>query len=331
MKPSNIFQRRVTECLACGRMRTHVLQSFVLSGRLPHFAIWRCLRCGLGRTDPRPSDPYAAEAALGDVPLSDEEARSSSNKITFTSPWAEEIARALIVERVPKEVLDIGCGEGDLVAILQGQGFVASGIELRPRAVRSARQSRKLPVEVGSIDSFLGNPRFVGTIVLSHVLEHLPDPVEAIRALGQHTAALVVAVPNSLSARALVEWANSPGAFAYAPHEHVWQMTPTAVARLYQRAGLRLTYLRCHPLRPRRRSLIETARAVIHTKGSFSSSGTSREGDAAGSSRDRGFLRKACWQIFDRTLLLIENSVPIPWLADQVIAIGSRHDGPVHT
>ena len=299
-----------------------MLQSFVLSGRLPRFTIWRCLGCGLGRTDPPPSDPYAAEAALGDMSPGTEDLRLSSNIDTFASPWAEEIARALIVERVPTEVLDIGCGEGDLVAILQGKGFSASGIELRPRAVHLARQLRKLPVEIGSIDSFLQNPRFVGTIVLSHVLEHLPDPLEAIRALAKHTTALVIAVPNSLSARALVEWANCPGAFAYAPQEHVWQMTPAAVARLYQGAGLRLTYLRCHPLRPRRRSLLETARAMLK-KNSSPSVRASRDKDDAESSRRRGFFRKACWQICDRTLLLVENWIPIPWLADQVIAIGS--------
>ncbi len=324
MKPRSTFQKQITECPACGGKQTHVLQSFALSGRLPQFTIWRCLGCGLGRTDPPPTDPYSIEAALGDVPLDHETARPDSIENLSASPWAEEIARVLLVERVPTEVLDIGCGEGDLVAILRERGFLASGIELRPRAVRLARQLRKLPVEIGSIDSFLQNPRFVGTIVLSHVLEHLPNPLEAIQALAQYTTALVVAVPNSLSVRALVEWANSPGAFAYAPHEHVWQMTPKAVARLYQRAGLRVTYLRCRPLRPRRRGLLETVRSVILKKDSIASASSKHDEDAAGSSRRRGFLRKAYWQLFDRTLLLAEKWMPIPWLADQVIAIGHR-------
>src|SRR5262245_57436417 len=102
-------------CIACGCRRPHWLQTFDLRARWHEFGILRCLHCGLGRTEPKPKDPYL-EAAQTQVDIPNAEAiRDDLERHPVRSPWAREVARVLIERRAPEDILDVGCGEGDLL------------------------------------------------------------------------------------------------------------------------------------------------------------------------------------------------------------------------
>jgi SAM-dependent methyltransferase len=83
-------------------------------------------------------------------------------------------------------VLDIGCATGEFLAVLQKQGWHVAGVEPDPGAAIRAR--RRLNTD--SIQSvFLKEAQFPDAsfdlITLWDVLEHLPDPLVALRRLSK--------------------------------------------------------------------------------------------------------------------------------------------------
>ena len=121
---------------------------------------------------------------------------------------AREKARSVesLLERPVGRLVDIGCGEGSVIAALAGSlgaaGFL--GLEVAPAALEVARSrtydapvefrvfdGRKIPSEDGAYD----------VAILSHVLEHVADPrsllLEATRVAGR----VVIEVPLELHLR----------------------------------------------------------------------------------------------------------------------------------
>lgn len=107
--------------------------------------------------------------------------------------------RPEVAALVPKDavrVLEIGCAEGMLGASLEAGGAQVTGIEpdVRAATVAAARLSRVVAEPLESALPRLGDAFDVA--VAADVLEHLPDPVSALRALRDLSPTLVFSVPN---------------------------------------------------------------------------------------------------------------------------------------
>jgi SAM-dependent methyltransferase len=100
----------------------------------------------------------------------------------------------------PRRILEVGCGDGALLAELARRGAAAeyAGFEIAAEAIDRLRaraipglaraevyDGRTLPVEDGSWDVAL----------LSHVLEHVDDPPALLREAARAARAVVVEVP----------------------------------------------------------------------------------------------------------------------------------------
>ncbi len=95
-------------------------------------------------------------------------------------------------------LLDVGCGRGDLAARFGANGWLACGLDVSPQAVESARAAGVHAVE-GSLTTVEWPDDSFDLIVMNHSLEHMPDPMDALRrarALLRPGGALIVAVPN---------------------------------------------------------------------------------------------------------------------------------------
>jgi len=97
-----------------------------------------------------------------------------------------------------RTLLDLGCGDGGFVAQALRCGWQAQGLEPDAQAVAAARQ-RGLPVRQGGIERLSGQAACFDRITLSHVIEHLHDPLDVLRAcrrLLKPGGQLWLATPN---------------------------------------------------------------------------------------------------------------------------------------
>jgi SAM-dependent methyltransferase len=163
----------------------------------------------------------------------------------------------------PAAVAEIGCGDGALLAELSSRGFGESltGFEISATAVDLAVErgvsavlfdGASLPVADGSFD--LG--------VLSHVLEHVEEPVSLLREAARACRALVVEVPleRNLSGGRVVKRSSSEEI------GHVVAWDRAAVRRLVADAGLRVAAELLDPL-PREVHTFFAASAADQARG----------------------------------------------------------------
>ncbi|MEO7065988.1 MAG: class I SAM-dependent methyltransferase, partial [Rhodanobacter sp.] len=81
-----------------------------------------------------------------------------------------------------QKLLDVGCGNGDFLLNARDACWDVVGIDSDPKAIEIATQ-RGLNARVGSIDLFADQFQCFDAITLSHVLEHLHQPKQAILAV----------------------------------------------------------------------------------------------------------------------------------------------------
>jgi SAM-dependent methyltransferase len=143
-------------------------------------------------------------------------------------------------------VLDVGCGSGDWLNLMTGLGWRGVGVDFDGNAVKIA-QARGLEVTCGALEQQNYPDESFDAVTLSHVIEHLPDPVgtlvECARVLKKG-GALVVLTPNasSLSHRLFKQdWRGLE------PPRHLHIFSNQSLPTLLSRAGLKNVTLHPHP------------------------------------------------------------------------------------
>jgi SAM-dependent methyltransferase len=139
----------------------------------------------------------------------------------------------------PRSVVEIGCGDGSLLLALADVWPTATfdGFELSPPAIELAR-GRGIP-RAGRLEAYDGQrvPADDGAYelaVLSHVLEHVPDPAPLLREAARVAERVLVEVPleDNRSAARPAKRAEA----ARIGHLHAWSRTD--VRALADGAGL---------------------------------------------------------------------------------------------
>jgi SAM-dependent methyltransferase len=133
-------------------------------------------------------------------------------------------------------VLEVGAGDGKLVAAMRGAGLQARGIDPSPAACEAAKA---LGVEVANVgvDDADVEPGSLDAVVIWHALEHFDDPASSLRRVHGWLAAggsLVVAVPNLASLQARLggdRW------FHQDVPRHRVHLTPAGAVALLARSG----------------------------------------------------------------------------------------------
>ncbi len=77
-------------------------------------------------------------------------------------------------------LLDIGCGNGDFLVQAKNYGWEVEGVDPDSKAAEVAR-ARGLKVHVGTVDAVRDQYESFDGITLSHVVEHVYDPVALLR------------------------------------------------------------------------------------------------------------------------------------------------------
>src|SRR3712207_1554214 len=158
-------------------------------------------------------------------------------------------SHTLMVELVggTKRVLDVGCATGYLAQALVERGCTVSGVESDEEAAEEARPHLAQLV-IGDIETLdlgeaFGEDRF-DVIVFGDVLEHLRDPLAALRSARRLLAdrgSVVASIPNI--AHGSVRLALLAGRFDYQPlglldTTHIRFFTRSSVEKLFRQADL---------------------------------------------------------------------------------------------
>jgi 2-polyprenyl-3-methyl-5-hydroxy-6-metoxy-1,4-benzoquinol methylase len=85
-------------------------------------------------------------------------------------------SKLLLPCRPHGKLLDIGCGNGDYLALMQLLGWDVYGIEIDPVAAAVARDRLNCAIHIGSIENCPFPEQQFQKITCSYVLEHVPDP-----------------------------------------------------------------------------------------------------------------------------------------------------------
>jgi 2-polyprenyl-3-methyl-5-hydroxy-6-metoxy-1,4-benzoquinol methylase len=91
--------------------------------------------------------------------------------------------RTLLAHKLPpSRALDVGSAHGAFVSLLRYAGFDALGLEVSPWVVDYAQRTFRIPMVTGTIEEQELPSGSFDAIILNDVLEHLGDPVSAMRA-----------------------------------------------------------------------------------------------------------------------------------------------------
>ena len=96
-------------------------------------------------------------------------------------------------------LLDVGCGSGDWLLAMRDRGWVVEGLDFDEKAVAAAQQ-RGMHVRLGSLEQQQYPDNSFDAVTLSHVIEHVPDPVQTVREclrVLKPGGRLVLFTPNS--------------------------------------------------------------------------------------------------------------------------------------
>lgn len=219
------------DCPLCGAGERTVVVEGARDRLLGHpgtFRICECRRCGARYPDPRP----VGETLLGYYrprdgrTYPDNEERRVKRLRTgvrwllhrergYPAPPAPEPSPAVLRRarrrlardrdlwrflpwRGEGRLLDVGCGSGSYLALMEGLGWKVAGTNVVPEACEAVRRRFGFPChagELGALDLPAGS---FDALTLWHVLEHLPDPRAALdraRALLAPGGILGVGVP----------------------------------------------------------------------------------------------------------------------------------------
>ena len=156
-------------CKLCGASD---LPLFYAQGDRRQFRFYRCPRCRLVVYDTR-AGVNQEKYVLSRV---DPEAPTRQNR-------AHRQTYAFIRRHAtpPGTLLDLGCGDGTVLWLARRDGWMVKGTELFAEQAALVRDTLGLDVEAADITSYVGRPMAYDVVVLTHVLEHLPDPVGALR------------------------------------------------------------------------------------------------------------------------------------------------------
>ena len=138
------------------------------------------------------------------------------------------------------ELMDIGCGTGELLAHCAKRGYSVTGVEPNDTARNYANEIHGIPVFPESILDTPGTKKF-DVITMWHVLEHVHDlgkRMEKIRDLMNSDGTLIIAVPNNDSWDSVQYrefWA------ALDVPRHLYHFTPSTIKLLGEKYGFILT------------------------------------------------------------------------------------------
>lgn len=209
----------------------------VLHGVPGRFRVVRCRRCGLARTNPRPTPEAIGRFYPADyAPYQTAGGTAPPNRRGLLQRLADRANGTSMPPLAPGAALEIGCATGSFLDRLKREGWRTSGVEVSPVAAAAAQQ-RGHDVWVGRVEATPLPSERPNLVCGWMVVEHLHDPVAALTRLHELSAPgawLAISVPdfNAWGRRLLGEY----WILVDVPR-HLFHYTPATLDPLFARCG----------------------------------------------------------------------------------------------
>lgn len=142
-----------------------------------------------------------------------------------------------VADPAPGRALDVGCGSGTYLRLLQHFGWDVAGVELSPEPAEIARRTTGAEVFTGQLEAAPFAPESFDHVHMSHVVEHVPEPVTSLEAawkLLRPGGVLYVETPN---AEASTRRRTGEFWFPYETPRHLHLFSVATLTRALERAG----------------------------------------------------------------------------------------------
>lgn len=207
----------------------------------------QCSRCGLLVLDPRPTADqfdriYPPDYhAFAFTPERYGLAHQVRQRLEAT-----RLLRAFAGLPAQARILDVGCGDGFHLSLLRefGQpGWKLLGVDPSRRAADRA-VAAGLPVQVGKVEDLPADDRFDAALMVM-TIEHLPDPLDTLRAVRERLypgGRLVIVTDNAGSPDARLFGRRHWGGYHFPRHTFLFDRR--TLRRLGEQAGFRVRQVR---------------------------------------------------------------------------------------
>ena len=219
-------------CNLCGGDTTHHV------GAQRGLGIVRCRGCGLVYVNPRPRAEELTSL------YADYHARDGQGEATWDrlmSRVFRESAELLCSTQNTSgrsRLLDVGCGFGGFADLMRERGWDAEGVDPSPSVVEAATRKGRT-VRLGTLEEFSADRGPYDAVTMFYVLEHLPDPMGALRKVFDLLVPggiLLVRVPHTTPIfRLLVPLGLAGG--LYDPPFHLYDFSPAVLREMLRRTG----------------------------------------------------------------------------------------------
>lgn len=107
------------------------------------------------------------------------------HRIPYIGAFFDPFGSALKPPRKPNDLLlDFGCGNGEFMSYASQMGWKTLGVDFDKKAILSA-EKKGHHVRLGGFDVIENSERF-SAINMSHVIEHVHDPIEILKKCFKH-------------------------------------------------------------------------------------------------------------------------------------------------
>ncbi len=155
--------------------------------------------CGLVWLDPKPlecdlheayADYFTHGGGHGKAGAADGQSSARGIVGAFEQLWlgalflrsAKRQIEGMFLDGVrPGRVLDVGCGDGRLLAALRSRGWTVEGQDVDREAADHARRQHGITVHVGDLRQLALPAESFDAVVMNHVIEHAYDPGALVR------------------------------------------------------------------------------------------------------------------------------------------------------
>lgn len=199
------------------------------------FRVARCRTCDLIYLNPRP-EPRQIDRFYPDdyAPF----ARQGISARARNWLYRRSVRKLSTFLDAPRRVLDVGCGTGELLQAVQSGGNPNTiGVEPSPQAAGIARERYGLDVRIGTLERSGLAAASVDTVLMSHVIEHLPSPratLAEVERVLKPGGAVIIWAPNARSLAAGILGRHWMG---WDVPRHLYSFTSGTLRCLLQRSG----------------------------------------------------------------------------------------------